>query len=358
MRLLLIALLCSSAAGAEDQLHVYNWSDYIAPETLERFETRTGVKVVYDVFDNADVMTAKVLTGGSGYDLIFPPARPNAEKLIASGALQPFDPAQLAGLDSLEPSLRSTLGSIDPDGRFALPYMWGTTGIGYNVEKVRAALGTEVAVDDWSVIFNPENAAKLASCGIAILDDENEAFAAAMFYLGQPPMRSTADDIAKVQQTYAAIRPHVRYFHSSQYINDLANGAICIALGYSGDVLQARDRAAEAENGVEIAYAIPRQGAIRWIDMMAIPKDAPRPDLAHRFVSFLLEPEVIAEISNYVSYANPNIAATDLVDDEIRSDPGIYPPATVAAKLVDLGTVSASERRARSRAWTRIKAGN
>jgi putrescine transport system substrate-binding protein len=239
-----------------------------------------------------------------------------------------------------------------------MPYMWGTTGIGYNVAKVRERLGEDFPLDSWNLLFDPAVAAKLKDCGIALLDDEQEGFGAALVHLGRDPNGVGGGEIDAASALFAQVRPFVRYFHSSKYIDDLANGEICIAMGYNGDVLQARDRAEEAGNGVEIAYIIPKEGALRWIDTAAIPVDAPHADNAHAFLDFLMRPDVMAPISNYVSYASANSAATPLVDEAVRNDPGIYPPDEVLARLVDPKKLPDEESRARVRAWTSIKSGS
>ena len=348
----------TASKPAEDKVvHVYNWSDYVAEDTLQKFEEKTGIKVVYDVYDGNEVLEAKLMAGGSGYDVVFPSARPFAQRHIASGIYAKLDRSQLGGWGRLDPAIMSGLTDIDAGNAHIVPYMWGTTGIGYNVTKIRERLGAEFEVDSWSVLFAPETAAKLADCGIALLDDEQEAFGAAMLWKGLDPNTSDGSENEVVKSVFDAIRPHVRYFHSSRYIDDLANGEVCIAMGYSGDVLQAADRASEAENGVELAYVIPKEGALRWVDVMAIPSDAPHPGNAHAFIDFLLQPEVIASITDYVAYANPNVEATALIDEEIRNDPGVYPPESVRAKLVDPRAIPDAAQRTRVRTWTSIKTG-
>ncbi len=350
-------LLTAATASTAAELHIYNWSDYIAEDTIANFEQATGIDVVYDVYDANEVMEAKLLAGRSGYDLIFPTARPFAERHIQAELYQPLDKSKLEGLDNLDPVIMKSLASIDPDNAHLIPYMWGSSGIGYNVEKVREVLGDDMPKDTWRLLFDPEIVAKLADCGVTLMDDPTEVLVAANIYRGAQPDDFSKKGIEAASETVAAVRPHVRYFHSSQYINDLANGDICVAHGYSGDVLQARDRAAEAGNGVEIAYAVPSEGALVWTDVMAIPADAPNPGPAHQFINYLLKPEVIAPITDYVAYANANLAATELVDEEIRNDPGIYPPAETQAKLQVTPTPSEREIRTLNRSWTRVKTG-
>ncbi|WP_374601597.1 polyamine ABC transporter substrate-binding protein [Arenimonas sp.] len=346
-----------TAGGGERVVYVYNWSDYIAEDTLENFEAETGIRVVYDVYDSNEMLETKLMAGSSGYDLVFPSARPFAQRHIQAGIYAPLDKARLGNLGNLDAGLLAGLHDVDPDNTHTLPYMWGTTGLGINVGKVKEILGEDAPLDSWSLLFDPANAEKLAACGIAVLDDEQETFAAALIWKGRDANALEGDETAVVSEVYAGIRPHIRYFNSSRYIDDLANGDICLAMGYSGDVFQARDSATEAENGIEIAYIIPKEGAVRWVDLMAIPKDAPHPENAHAFIDYLLKPEVAAGIVDYVSYASPNTAAMEHVDPEIAADPGVYPPADVMAKLVDPVTLPPGTTRERVRAWTTIKTG-
>ena len=348
----------ATPAAEEKVLHVYNWSDYVAEDTIAQFTAETGIEVVYDVYDSNEILEAKLMTGGAGYDVVFPSARPFAQRQVAAGVYLPLDKSKLRRYPNLDLTMLAGLTDVDPGNAHIVPYMWGTTGLGINVPKVKAALGDDVALDSWSLLFDPANAAKLASCGIAMLDDEQEAFGAALIYLGRDPNAHGGDEIDAVKGVFAAVRPHIRYFNSSKYIDDLANGDLCLAVGYSGDVFQAAGRADEAGNGVELSYVIPTQGAMRWFDTIAIPKDAPHPDNAHAFIDYLLKPDVIAAISNYVAYANPNTAATSLLEPAIATDPGIYPPADVQAKLIDPKSLPEPVQRERVRAWTSIKSGN
>ena len=347
----------SQFAAAEKVVNVYNWSDYVTEDALKRFTKESGIKVVYDVYDNNEVLEAKLLAGKSGYDVIFPSARPFAAQQIKAGIYQKLDRSKLSNFKSLDPVLLASLSDFDPGNAFVLPYMWGPTGIGINVKKVQAALGTTAPLDTWALLFDPAISAKLKGCGVAILDDDTEALGAAFIYLGKPAKSGAKADLDAVAGVFARIRPNIRYFHSSRYIDDLANGDICIALGYSGDVLQARDRAAEAKNGQEIRFVIPREGAIRNVDVMAIPKDAGHVAEAHAFINFLLTPDVIAGISNQIHYPNGNKDSIPLLNAAIRNDPGMYPPAATLAKMVDDVVPLPADRRARNRAWTRIKSG-
>lgn len=355
--LVLGLILATSVSAQSPVVHVYNWSDYIATEVIRDFEAHTGIRVVYDVYDANEILEAKLLAGRSGYDVIFPTAQPFAKRHIDAGLYLALDRAQLGHWENLDVDLLRQLQKTDPENRYVVPYMWGTTGIGYNITQVKAALGTEEIPDSWSLLFDPEIAKKLAPCGISILDDEGEAIAAALLYLGKDPNTQDPADIEAAAELFAGIRPYVRYFHSSRYINDLANGDICVAHGYSGDVLQARDRAEEAERGVAIHYIIPQEGAVLWFDVMAIPADAPHPEHAHAFIDFLLQPENIARISNEVAYANANAAATPLLDAAIRDDLGIYPGTELKQRLVTLDALPAPVQRLRVRTWTRIRTG-
>ena len=347
----------SAEGSAEKIVYVYNWSDYIAEDTIEKFTKATGIKVVYDVYDTNEVLDAKLLAGSSGYDLVFPSARPFAQRQLQAGAYATLDKSKLGNLGNLDPAILASLADFDPGNAHVLPYMWGTTGLGINVKKVKAILGNNAPLDSWSLLFDPKYSNKLAQCGISMLDDEQEAFASALIWKGQDPNVTSDEHNALVKATFDAIRKNIRYFHSSKYIDDLANGVICRAVGYSGDVFQARDRAEEAGNGEEIQYSLPREGALRWVDVMAIPKDAPHKANALALIDFLLRPEIAADISNFVAYASPNKAAMSLIDPDIAQDPGIYPKPEVLAKLVDPKTLDAQAQRERVRIWTSIKTG-
>jgi putrescine transport system substrate-binding protein len=353
------AVLVANSAGAAEEkvLNIYNWSDYIAPDTISKFEAETGIKVTYDVYDSNEVLEAKLLAGKSGYDLAVPTASPFLARQIKAKVYRKLDKSKLTNYGNLEKSILAEVANADPGNQYGVPYLWGTTGIGYNPAKVKAALGAKAPVDSLKLIFDPANAKKLASCGISLLDTPQEVFPAALAALGRDPLSREAADLDKAAEAVLAIRPSIRKFHSSQYITDLANGDLCVAFGYSGDVIQARNRAADAKNGIDIAYTIPKEGAMIWIDMMAIPKDAPHAQNALRFIDFILRPEIIAAISNTVAYANPNQLATDLVDDEIRSNPGVYPPPEVRARLFFDKPVTPAYERLRTRAWTRVKTG-
>lgn len=354
----LVALAPIILGAAEaPELHVYNWSDYIAPDTIPNFTRETGIAVTYDVYDGNEVLEAKLLAGSSGYDVVVPSASPFMAREIKAGAFLPLDKAKLPNLKNLDPAMLALAAEADPGNKYGVPYLWSVTGIGYNEALVAKALGNDGPRDTLALLFDPGNAKKLSDCGISLLDTPQEVFPAALAYLGIDPRSTDPDDLKKATALIEKVRPYVRKFHSSQYINDLANGDICIALGYSGDVIQARNRAADAKNGVKIAFRVPKEGAQFSIDMLGIPKDAPHPDNALKFIDYILRPDVIAAISDAVSYPNPNLAATALVKPEIRDDPGIYPPAeTRRLFYVDLPAPRDYER-ARTLAWNRVKAG-
>ena len=357
---LILVVLCGQLAGCgkkTPELHVYNWSDYIAADTVANFEKQSGIKVTYDVYDSNEILESKLLVGKSGYDLVFPTARPFVDRHIKSNIYQPLDKSKLSNLGNVDPVIAQSLNDIDPGNRFAVPYMWGTTGIGYNVDKVKAVLGPDMPLDTWRLLFDPRIVEKLKSCGVSLMDDPTEVFVAARAYTGKDTSDFSEAAVQEAAAVINAVRPMIRYFHSSQYINDLANGDVCVAMGYSGDILQARDRAAEANNGVQVAYVAPAEGAVVWTDVMVIPKDAPNADAAHAFINYLLEPKVIAEITNHVAYANANSQATALIDPAIANDPGIYPPEATRKRLLVLKTPSDDQARVMNRIWTQVKTG-
>ncbi len=355
---LALGMMASSAVLAADkELHIYNWSDYIAEDTITKFQDATGIKVTYDVYDSNEILEAKLFAGRSGYDLAFPTARPFADRHIKAKIYQPVNKAQLTNYGNVDPVILQSLSDIDPGNQYLVPYMWGTTGIGYNVEKVKAILGDDMPLDTWRLVFDPAIVKKLSACGVSLMDDATEVFVAARAYLGKSTDDFSKDAMSEAADVVSAVRPDIRYFHSSQYISDLANGDICVAHGYSGDMLQARDRALEAKNGVNVAYAVPSEGAVVWTDVMVIPADAPNAESANAFINYILQPEVVAPITNYVSYANANTKAFDLVDEDIRNNPGIYPSEQTRKKLLVLKTPEEKNVRNMTRLWTRVKTG-
>lgn len=351
----LAAATLSGAALAQQTVHIYNWSDYIGENTLANFEAKTGIKPVYDVFDSNETLEGKLLAGRTGYDVVVP-SNHFLGKQIKAGAFQKLDRAKLPNWNNLDPALLKQLETNDPGNQYAVPYLWGTNGIGYNVEKVKEVLGVD-EIDSWSVLFEPENIKKLSQCGVAFLDSADEMIPAMLNYLGLNPNSTNPDDYAKAEAKLLEVRPYVTYFHSSKYIGDLANGNICVAAGFSGDILQAADRAEEAGKGIDIAYAIPKEGANLWFDMLAIPADSANTDQALAFINYLLDPQVIAEVSDYVGYANPNTKAGELMDQDVRNDPSVYPPQAVLDKLYISAELPVKVQRLMTRAWTKVKSG-
>lgn len=343
------------AMAQERVVNVYNWSDYIDEQVLTDFTKETGIKVVYDVFDSNEILETKMLAGGTGYDVVVPSGTFLARQ-IQAGAFQKLDKSKLSNLGNMWAAVAERTAVYDPDNAHSINYMWGTTGIGYNVNKVKELLGTD-SISSWDVIFNPEILAKFADCGVHMLDAPAEMLPAALNYLGLNPDSRDRGDLDKAGELLTSIRPHIRKFHSSEYINGLANGDICLAVGWSGDVFQARDRAAEADQGVSVGYVIPSQGAQMWFDQMAIPADAKHVDEAHEFLNYIMRPEVIAKASNYVFYANGNEASQKLLDADVVEDPAVYPDAETTAKLFITQPYDPKTQRIVTRLWTRVVTG-
>jgi len=346
----------SPTSGADESvLHVYNWADYIGESTIRDFEARTGIKVIYDVYDSGEVLETKLLTGNTGYDVVFPSGA-YLGRDIPAGVFLPLDKSRLPNISHLDPAIMKIAETYDPGNKYAVPYLWGTTGVGYNPEQVERAIGTRT-IDSWSAVFDPENASQLASCGIAMLDAGGDIFGPAKIYLGRDLASESAEDLADAVELLVKVRPHVRYFNSSQYVNDLATGEICIAIGWINGIYQARTRGTRAAEPVEIAYVLPKEGAPMWFDFAAVPVDAPNPEGAHAFLNFLLEPGVIAAISNTVGQPNGNSDALPLIEASIRDDPNLYPTDEVMQRLHAYQPPSQEYTRQVNRAWTRIRSG-
>jgi putrescine transport system substrate-binding protein len=352
------SLAMAATAAQANEVRVYNWSDYIAPDTLEKFTEATGIRVIYDVYDSNEVLDAAMLSGRSGYDVVVP-SNHYLTRQVSAGVYMELDHDKIPNMENLNPELMDDLESIDPGSRYSIPYMWGTNGIGYNVERVTEILGEDAPLDSWALIFDPETTTALreGGCGIAMLDTGDDMLSSGMAYLGLSPLSEESADIEAAGDLIAAVRDNITYFHSSRYISDLANGDICVAAGYSGDIFQAADRAEEAGRDFTIAYSIPKEGAALWFDMMAIPADAPNPDNAHAFINFILEPEIAAGITEYVVYANPNIAANEFLDPDILNDPAIYPDQEVMDNLFVQEEKPLAVQRVRTRVWNRVKSG-
>lgn len=351
-----LALIAGISTAKAETLNVYNWSDYIAEDTIEKFEKATGIKVNYDVYDSNEVLEAKMLAGNSGYDIVVPTSD-FLQRQAAAGAYQPLDKSKLPNIKNMDSELMANAAAYDEGNQYSVIYMWGTTGIGVNVDKVKERLGADAAMDSWDLVFNPDMVAKLADCGVSMLDAPTEMLPAAMNYLGLDPRSTKKEDFEKGAELLESVRPHIRYFHSSQYINDLANGDTCLAVGWSGDIVQAQTRAEEADNGVNISYIIPKEGALQWFDLMAIPSDAPNPEAAHKFIDFVMDAQITADITNYVAYANGNAASMALVDEEIKQDPGIFPTEETKKNLWGAQVYDARTDRTVTRLWTKVKTG-
>jgi putrescine transport system substrate-binding protein len=342
--------------GESKQVNVYNWSDYIAEDTVPNFEKATGIKVTYDVFDSNEVLETKLLAGSSGYDIVVPTLN-FLGRQIQAGVFMPLDKSKIPNYANLDPEIMKRIESQDPGNQYAIPYMWGTTGIGYNVDKVKAAFGNTEVANSLDIVFKPENVSKLKGCGVTLLDTPSELIPITLNYLGEDPNSTDPAVIDKAAALLKTIRPYITNFHSSQYIDALANGDTCLVVGWSGDIIQARDRAEEAGNGVKIAYAIPKEGAPQWFDMLAIPKSAKNIDSAYAFINYLLDPQVMAKNSNFISYPNAIPKSKPLMDKSITEDPTIYPPPEVAAKLFTFAIIPPEVDRQYTRIWTELKTG-
>ncbi|MCK8463031.1 polyamine ABC transporter substrate-binding protein [Aliiroseovarius sp. S1339] len=351
-----VALAMGASAATADEVRVYNWSDYIDEDLLAKFEEETGIDLVYDVFDSNEVLETKMLAGGSGYDVVVPTAD-FLQRQITAGAFQKLDKSKLPNIANMWDVIEARTAQYDPGNEYSINYMWGTTGLGINVGKVKEILGDDAPIDSMELVLNPENMEKLAECGVHFLDAPTEIIPMALKYLGENPDSADPDVIAKVEPVLLAVRPYIQKFHSSEYINALANGDICVAVGWSGDVLQARDRAAEADNGVEIAYNAFTEGSLMWFDQMAIPTDAPNPDAAHTFLNFIMDAENMAAASNYVYYANGNKASQEFLVEDVIGDPAIYPGEETVKNLYTKSPYESKVQRVLTRMWTKIKSG-
>jgi putrescine transport system substrate-binding protein len=335
---------------------VYNWYDYIGPTTLADFKRDTGIMPIYDTFDSAEVLESKLLTGRSGYDVVVA-SNFSLPTLIKAGVLEPLDPAKLPNYSQMDPELLAKLANNDPGNRYAVPYMWGTNGIGYNVEQVRAALGDNAPVDSWDLLFKEDNLAKLSQCGVALLDSPSEILPVVLHYLGLPPNSQDPAHYQQAQALLLKLRPHIAYFNSSKFITDLANGDICVALGWAGGMLDAKASAEQAGNGVQIEYSLPKEGAPVWFDTLVLLKDAPHPAQGLAFIDYLMRPQVIAPITDYLRYPNGNLGATALLAAETRNNPAVYPSAETMARLYTLEPLPKKIERIRTRVWSKVKSG-
>jgi putrescine transport system substrate-binding protein len=347
----------ATASRAQDRVvNVYNWSDYIDPTVLDGFTRETGIKVRYDTFDSNDMLETKLLAGKSGYDVVVPTGY-FLERQIKAGVFRKLDKSKLPNLVNVWPEIATRLTTYDPGNEHAVNYMWGTTGIGYNAKNVREILGPEGTIDSWDVVFRPESLARFKDCGVHMLDSSDDVMPAALRYLGLDPNSTDPKDLERAAELVTKVRPSVRKFHSSEYLNALAGGEICLVLGWSGDIKQAQKRAAEAKNGVEIRYAIPKEGAQMFFDNLAIPKDAKNVAEAHEFINYLLRPEVAAKNTNFVAYANGNLASQKFIDKAILDDRSIYPDPAMMSRLYIIKAHDQKTQRLMNRLWSRIKTG-
>ncbi|MGE8349856.1 MAG: polyamine ABC transporter substrate-binding protein [Pseudomonas protegens] len=353
---LLSLALCATGVQAAETVSIANWSGYIAPDTLSEFTQRTGIQTTYDVIDSNETTEAKLMTGGSGYDLASP-SNHFLPRLIQSGAIQPLDKSKLPNWNNLDPKLMKLLETSDPGNRYGIPYMWVTVGIGYNVDKIKAIFGNTDVTQSWQMLFKPENIQKLKQCGVAFLDNPTQMVPITLKALGLDPHSEQPADLKQAEEALRAIRPSILYFHQAKYVSDLANGNICVAVGFSGDVLQAMATAQQAKNGVNIGYSIPREGSTVAMDMVVIPKNAPHLENAYAYLNYLLDPKVIANISNFVQYANGNAASLPYIEPQLRDNPAAYPPQSVLDTLFPIKTMTPAGMRLSTRLWTRITSG-
>jgi putrescine transport system substrate-binding protein len=342
-----------SATDAGKVLNLYIWSDYLAPTTLPRFEKQTGIKVNATYYDTNETLDAKLRAGGSGYDVVVPTAS-YFEHQIKAGVYLPLDKSKLPNLKNMDPQLMAKVAMHDPGNAHGVIYLWGTNGIGYNEKMVKELL-PDAPLDSWRMVFDPKVASKVAKCGISVLNSPAEMMRAVFSYLGKDPNSQNPEDLAQGEAVLLKIRPYIRSINSSEYIEALANGDLCVAVGYNGDVLQARDRAQDANKGVEIKYSIPKEGTILWFDVMAIPKDAPHPESAYAFIDFVMMPQVISEITNFKGYANANTVAQPL--PSVKNDPAIYPTPELMPKLTVQLADSDEQTGAITRVWEKFKTG-
>jgi putrescine transport system substrate-binding protein len=353
--LLLLALPAAAHAQSKD-VNVYNWTDYIDPAAIAQFQQQTGITVHYDVYDALETLEAKMLAGHSGYDVIVPTNEPTFSRLIRAGALLAFDKAQVPNLANLDPKLMARVASSDPGNKHGGIYLWGSTGLGMIPDRIKK-LAPDAPLDSWDVLFKPEYAKRIAACGITMMDSATDVIPSVLHYLGHSPDSTSPADLADVEKALMRIRPYIRNFASGGALEQLATGQTCLVLDYSGDVIQAEARANEAKNGIKVVYVAPKEGAQVAFDMLAIPADAPHPGAALKFIDFLLQPKVMAGITNVTRYPNAVPASLPFIKPEIANDPSIFPTPAQMASFFTIGPVPQSAERPRSRMWARFKAG-
>ncbi|MCK5892818.1 MAG: extracellular solute-binding protein [Endozoicomonadaceae bacterium] len=348
--------ILSISANTGRHLYIYNWSNFISPSSVPEFEKQTGIDVVYDVYDSNEVLEAKLLSGRTGYDVVFPSLDFLAHQ-IKAGVYATLDKSKLPNIKNMDPQIMKLLETSDPSNLYAIPYLAQTTGIGINPAKVKQSLGKDAPLDSWALIFEPENMKKLSQCGVAFLDAPTEVLPLVLKYMGKDPNSKNPKDYKLAADKLAKVVPYITYFHSSKYLSDLANGDICVALGWSGDMFMAGERAREAGNGVKVDYIIPKEGAAISYDVMAVPANAANKESAYRFINYMMEPSVIAGVTDYVYFANPNKAATPLVNAKLRNNKGIYPSTDVEKNLFIFKPLPSKAKRMIFREWTRMKTG-
>ncbi|MGY1892277.1 polyamine ABC transporter substrate-binding protein [Pseudomonas jessenii] len=351
---LAVVAAASTSALADETVNISNWNSYIAPDTLASFTQTTGIKTTYDIHDSNEVLESKLMTGNTGYDVVSP-SNHFLSRLIKAGAIQKLDRAQLPNWKNLDPVLMQKLQVNDPGNQYGYPYMWGTAGIGYNVEKIKAIFGNTDVTRSWKLLFDEDNIKKLSQCGVAFIDNPTQVLPITLNYLGLPPHSHEPEDYKKAEQALLKIRPYIQYFHASKYISDLANGNVCVVIGFNGDIVQAAASAKEANNGIDIAYSIPDEGTTLWFDMLVMPNNAPHSKNGYAYMNYLLEPKVIANISNSIHYANPNAAAGEFLNPDVKQDSAIYPPKSVMEKLFTVEELPAKIARLTTRLWTKLK---
>jgi putrescine transport system substrate-binding protein len=344
-----------AAAASEKVLNVYNWSDYIQPGVVADFQKEYGIRVNYDVFDSNEILETKLLTGHTNYDIVVPSGA-FLERQLQADIYQKLDKTLLPNLKNVDPDVARAAAVYDPGNQYSVDYMWITSGVGYNIAAIRARLA-DAPLDSWRMIFDPAVVAKFQDCGVSILDAPSEVVGTVLLFIGRNPNSNSPEDLKAAEKVLHAMRPYVRYVDSSRYIDNLANGDICLVMGWSGDIKQGHDRAAEAGKGVDLAYSIPREGAISNYDVLAIPADAPHLKNAHLFINYLLRPEVAAQNSNLIKYANALSPAIQPLEPGVRSDPGVYPPPEVRARLTPERPRPPDYQRQLTRMWTRFKTG-
>jgi putrescine transport system substrate-binding protein len=357
----MVAAVAGDASAADRTVNFYNWSNYVAPGVLEDFTKETGIKVIYDTFDANETLETRLLAGKSGYDLVVPSGY-FLERQIKAGVFQKLDKSKLPNLANAWSEVTKRLATYDPGNLYAANYMWGTTGIGYNVKMLQALLGPDTKVEDavnsWDIVFNPDKLAKLKDCGIHMLDSADDILPAALTWLGLDPNSTRQADLEKAADAAAKVRPFVRKFHSSEYLDALATGEICFVVGWSGDVKQAQNRAEEAHNGIQIGYAIPKEGAQMFFDNLAIPADAKNVAEAHELINYLYRPEIAAKNSDFLAYANGNLASQKLIGPKVINDKTVYPDDATLKRLFVITARDPATQRIINRLWTRVKTGH